>query len=126
MEEEEEIVQLIIFSSKVEMMYKQGEGAAELYATALDKMRNMNFTRPVKLPSNRRYFLVMKMSGMTCLAGEGWSYLHCLQTEKGGVQVVFVTPEKGDLGGMKGLPYNQILCLIITEEFLQYSRSWRG
>ena len=99
MEEEEEIVQLIIFSSKVEMMYKQGEGAAELYATALDKMRNMNFTRPVKLPSNRRYFLVMKMSGMTCSAGEGGSYLRCLQTEKVGVQVVFVTQEKGDLGG---------------------------
>ena len=99
MEEEEEIVQLIIFSSKVEMMYKQGEGAAELYATALDKMRNMNFTRPVKLPSNRRYFLVMKMLGMTCSAGEGGCYLHCLQAEKGGVQVTFETPDKDDLGG---------------------------
>ena len=126
MEEEEEIVQLIIFSCKAEIMYKQGEGVAELYATELDKMGNMKFTRPVKLPSNRRYFLVMKMLGMTCSAGEGGCYLHCLQAEKGGVQVVFVTPEKGDLGGMKGLTYNQILCLIIIEEFLEYSRSWRG
>ena len=43
MEEEEEIVQLKIFSSKGEMMYKQGE-VAELYATELDKMRDMKFT----------------------------------------------------------------------------------
>ena len=97
MEKEEEIVQLKIFSSKGEMMYKQGEDEAELYATELDKMRDIKFTRPVKLPANMRYFLVIRMSEMTCLAGEGGNYLHCLQTEKGGVQVAFVTPEKGNL-----------------------------
>ena len=48
-EEEEEIVQLQIFSSKGAMMYKQGEYVAEL-----DKLRGMKFTRPVKLPANRR------------------------------------------------------------------------
>ena len=79
MEEEEEIVQLNIFSSKGEMMYKQGEDVAELYATELDRMRDMKFTRPVKFPDNRRYFLVIQMSEMTCLAGEGGNYLHCLQ-----------------------------------------------
>ena len=55
MEEEEEIVQLKIYSSKGEMMYKQGEDVAELYATELDKMRDMKFTRPVKLPC-KSYF----------------------------------------------------------------------
>ena len=60
-EEEEEIVQLRIFSSKGEMMYKQGDDGAELYTTELDKMRDMNFTRPFKLPANRRYFLVIQM-----------------------------------------------------------------
>ena len=44
MEEEEEIAQLKIFSSKGEMMYKQGEDVAELYTTELDKMRDMKFT----------------------------------------------------------------------------------
>ena len=77
MEEEEEIVHLKISSSKGEMMYKQGEDMIELYATELDKMRDMKFTRPVKLPANRRYFLVMRMSEMTCSAGEGGNYLHC-------------------------------------------------
>ena len=95
--EEEEIVQLKIFSSKGEMMYKQGEDVAELYATELDKIRDMKFTSPVKLPGNRSYFLVMQISEMTCSAGEGGNYLHCLQTEKEGVQVAFVTPEKGNL-----------------------------
>ena len=80
-EEEEEIVQLKIFSSKGEMMYKQGEEVAELCATELDKMRDMNFTRPFKLPANRRYFLVMQMSEMTCSAGEGGNYLHCLPAD---------------------------------------------
>ena len=92
-------------------MYKQGEDVAELYATELDKMRDMKFTRPVKLPSNMRYFLVIQMSEMTCLAGEGGNYLHCLQTEKGGVQVAFETPEKDDLGGINGLPFIIIIIL---------------
>ena len=78
-EEEEEIVQLRIFSSKGEMMYKQGDEVAELCATELDKMRDTKFTKPVKLPANRRYFLVIQMSEMACLAGEGGNYLHCLQ-----------------------------------------------
>ena len=93
-------------------MYKQGEGVAALYVTELGKMRNMKFTKPVKLPSNRRYFLVMKMSGMTCSAGEGGSYLRCLQTEKGGVQVVFVTPEKGDLSNIMLDNYRGVLGIL--------------
>ena len=69
-EEEEEIVQLRIFSSKGEMMYKQGDEVAELCATELDKMRDTKFTRQCKLPANRMYFLEMQMSEMTCSAGE--------------------------------------------------------
>ena len=68
-------------------MYKQGEDVAELYTTELDKMRDMKFTRSVNLPANWRDFLVIQMSGMTCSAGEGGRYLHCLQTEKERVQV---------------------------------------
>ena len=79
---------------KIFLMYEQGEGVAELYAIDLDNMGEMKFTRPVKLAAHRRYFLVKRMSGITCLVGDGGSYLHCLQTEKGGVQVAFETPEK--------------------------------
>ena len=80
-EEEEEIVQLRIFSSKGEMMYKQGDEVAELCATELDKMRDTKFTRQCKLPATRMYFLEMQMSEMTCSAGEGGSYLHCLPAD---------------------------------------------
>ena len=88
MEGEEEIVQLIniLKQGRDDVQAGQGEDMAELYAT-----------EPVKLPANRMYFLVIRMSEMTCSAGEGGNYLHCLQTEKGGVQVALVTPEKCNL-----------------------------
>ena len=110
-EEREEKVKFKLFSSKGQMMYEQEEDVAELYATDLDNMGEMKFTRPVELAAHRKYFLVMKMSGLTCSAGEGGSYLHCLQTEKGGVQVAFETPEKDDLGGKIGLPFIKIILL---------------
>ena len=60
-----------IFLSKGDMMYEQGEDVAELHTTDLDNMGELKFTRAVKLAAHRRYFLVKRMSGMTCLAGNG-------------------------------------------------------
>ena len=53
--------------------------------------------------------------------GEGGSYLysHCPQSEKGGVQVTFETPDRDDLGGKKTFPFNQILCFWVSGEFLE-------
>ena len=70
----------------------------ELFITDLAKMREMKLTNPVKLSAHRRHYLVVKMGGMACWAGEGGGYLHCLQTEMGGVQVVFETPASEELG----------------------------
>ena len=66
---------------------------------------------------------MMMMVGMTCSARQGREEaicsLHCLKTEKGGVQVTFETPDKDDLGGKKTLPFNQILCFWFSGEFLE-------
>ena len=65
----------------------------------------------------------MKMVGMTCSPRQGREAaictLHCPQSEKGGVQVIFETPDKDDLGGKKTFPFNQILCFWVLGEFLE-------
>ena len=72
-------------------------------------------TDPIKLLAHRRYYLVVKMGGVACWVGEGGSYLHCLQTERGGVQVVFETPDSEELGRWKlKMPHFSSVFIILS------------
>jgi len=98
--EEEETGQKVafkIFSNGGKLINEQEEDVEELFVTDIEKMGEMRLSAPVKLSAHRRYFLVVKMGGMACWVGEGGSYLHCLQTEVGGVQVIFETPASDEL-----------------------------
>lgn len=84
-----------VFSNAGQLIHQQEE--EELFPTDLAEVGEMKLSRPVRLEAHRRYFLVVKMGGMACCVGEEGSYLHCLQTEKGGIQVAFETPEREEL-----------------------------
>ena len=95
---ENESVIFKVFSKEGWLLYEQEEEIAELYRTDLDDMGELKMTSPVKLSAHRRYFLVMKMGGLPCRAGQEGTFLHCLHTEIGGVQVTFEDPDRDDLG----------------------------
>ena len=93
---------------------------AELYRTDLDDMGELKLISPIKLSAHRRYFLVMKMGGLPCRAGQEGTFLHCLHTEIGGVQVTFEDPDRDDLGLWSS--FNQFIFynfLNFLEEFLE-------
>jgi len=92
-EEDPMNIKFQVFFSSGQLIHQQEE---ELFPTDL-VMGEMKLSRPVRLEAHRRYFLVVKMGGMACWVGEEGNYLHCLQTEKGGVQVAFETPEREEL-----------------------------
>ena len=46
------------------------------------------------------------------------SYLHCLQTKKGGIQVAFETPDREELGRIKEIMWNSSN-FRFSEEFLE-------
>jgi len=94
---EDESVMFKVFSKEGWLLYEQEEEIAELYCTDLDDMGELKMTSPVKLSAHRRYYLVMKMGGLPCRAGQEGTYLHCLHTEIGGVQVTFEDPKRDDL-----------------------------
>jgi len=94
---EDENVTFKVFSSQGWLLYEQEEEIAELYRTDVDDMGELKLTSPVILSAHRRYYLVMKMGGLPCSAGLEGTYLHCLQTDIGGVQVVFEDPERDEL-----------------------------
>lgn len=87
-----------VFSNQGWLLYEQEEEIAELYRTDVEEMGELKLTSPVKLSAHRRYYLVMKMGGMLCTAGQEGTYLHCLHTKIGGVQVAFEDPERDELG----------------------------
>ena len=117
-EEDEEKLNIAfkVFSNGGELIYEQEEDIQELYSTDLDKMGELKLTDPIKLLAHRRYYLVVKMGGVACWVGEGGSYLHCLQTERGGVQVVFETPDSEELGRWK-LKMPHLLSVFIILSF---------
>jgi len=94
---EDESVMFKVFSKEGWLLYEQEEEIAELYCTDLDDMGELKMTSPVKLSAHRRYYLVMKMGGLPCRAGQEGTYLHCLHTDIGGVQVTFEDPKRDDL-----------------------------
>jgi len=94
---ENESVIFKVFSNQGWLLYEQEEEIAELYRTDLDDMGELKLISPIKLSAHRRYFLMMKMGGLPCRAGQEGTFLHCLHTDIGGVQVAFEDPERDEL-----------------------------
>ena len=95
-EKEQMNVKFMMFSIDGHMLHEQEE--EELYPTDLARVGEIKLLEPIKLEAHRKYFLVVMMGGVTCWSGKEGTYLHCVQTEKGGVQVAFETPEREKLG----------------------------
>ena len=95
---EDETVAFKVYSKQGRLIYEQEEEIAELYRTDVEEMAELKLVSPVQFSAHRRYFLVMKMGGLPCTAGQEGTSLHCLQTDIGGVQVTFEDPERDELG----------------------------
>ena len=89
-EYEDETVTFKIYSKQGRLIYQQEEEIAELYRTDVEEMGELKLASQVQFTAHRRYFLVMKMGGLPCTAGQKGTSLHCLHTDIGGEQVTFV------------------------------------
>jgi len=91
-EMEQIIFKFKMFSTDGQLLHEQED--EELYPTDLARVGEMKLVEPVKLEAHRRYYLVVMTGGVTCWSGKEGTYLHCIQTERGGVQVAFETPKR--------------------------------